>query len=172
MKNYNYLDTLGSIWVNGVQSYKEGNKTPDSLLKDEELEFLASIGLNKMDLFDYVEDFALEGEPTWSTFLAIVDIRRSYFLEEQKGEFSSNVVEADSLPAKSEEAEGIVWLPRIIPKALGKLRGELCPDIMYCCGGDRNFLRTNDIHPAEFLRIAWKYENNPEQIVQWVKNRS
>jgi hypothetical protein len=171
MKHYNYQSTLQTIWKSGVERYESGKKTPDALLNDSELQFLSSIGLNKMDLFDYVEDFVLEGVPSWSTFATICDIRRSYFLEVQKGVFSTNVVEANELPAKTDEIEGIRWLPRIIPKALGKLRGELCPDIMYCCGGDRNFLETNDIHPAEFLRIVWQFEDNPNAIMQWVKAR-
>jgi hypothetical protein len=171
MKHYNYQETLQSLWEAGVERYKAGKQTPDSLVEQSEREFLASIGLNKMDLFDYVEDFALEGVPTWNTYATICDIRRSYFLEVQNGEFSKNVVEAESLPAKTQELEGIPWLPRIIPKALGKLRGELCPEIMYCCGGDRNFFRTLDIHPAEFLRIVWQFEDTPEKIANWVSDR-
>ncbi len=171
MTNYNYLENLQQLWESCVSRYKAGKNTPSALLDDAEATFLATLGLNKMDLFDYVEDFVLEGEPTWNTFITICDIRRSYFLEVQNGQFSSNVVEPSSLPAKTDEASGIVWLPRIIPKAIGKLRGELSPDIMYCCGGDRNFFRTNDIHPAEFLRIAWMYEDEPGKIVEWVKSR-
>jgi hypothetical protein len=171
MKNYNYLEDLQQLWETCVSRYKAGKNSPETLLEDNEIKYLASLGLNRMDLFDYVEDFALEGEPTWNTFATICDIRRSYFLQEQKGIFSSNVVEPSTLPTKTEEAEGIVWLPRIIPKAIGKLRGELSPDIMYCCGGDRNFFRTNDIHPTDFLRIAWKYEKTPEKIVEWVKSK-
>lgn len=172
MKHYNYLDTLQNIWQSGVERYKAGKQDPDSLLQETELEFLATIGLNKMDLFDYVEDFALEGTPSWSTFVTICDVRRSYFLEVQKRVLSTNVVEPSLLPGKMEEIDGIRWLPRIIPKALGKIRGELSPEIMYCCGGDRNFLQSNDIHPGEFLRIVWQFEDQPQQIVEWVKERT
>jgi hypothetical protein len=42
---------------------------------------------------------------------------------------------------------------------------------MYGCGGDRRFLKTHNIHPAEFLRITWAYENEPERIIDWVETR-
>ena len=171
MNHYDYLGRLEAVWMACVQRYKAGRNSPETLLDPDEVEFLANLGLNVMDVFDYVEDFALEGEPDWNTFAAICEVRRNYFLERQKGELSSHRVQMDVLPAKTDEARGIRWLPRIIPKALGKLRGELVSDIMYCCGGDRNFFRANDIHPAEFLRVTWAYEERPEKIVDWVVAR-
>ena len=172
MSHYDYLEKLEVVWKNGVEHYKEGRTTPDSILEDGELDFLATLGLNMMDLFDYVEDYVLEGEPDWNTFGAICEVRRNYFFERQKGNLSGNSVEMSTLPPKTDAVQGIVWLPRIIPKAIGKLRGELSADIMYCCGGDRHFFRTNDIHPAEFLRVAWAYENTPEKIVDWTVDRT
>jgi hypothetical protein len=43
---------------------------------------------------------------------------------------------------------------------------------MYCCGGDRLFLQTHDIHPAEFLRVVWANLDNDVGILEFVKNRS
>lgn len=168
MQHYNYLERLEALWTAGVELYRTGRTTPGELLDGDESEELASLGLGVMDLFDYVEDFVREGEPPWNTFAAICEVRRNYFLEKQVGISSCNRLEMESLPPKAEAVEGIVWLPRIIPKAIGKLRGELSADIMYCCGGDRNFFRTNDIHPAEFLRVVWAYEETPGKIVDWV----
>ena len=37
----------------------------------------------------------------------------------------------DEFPAKSDEAEGIAWLPRLITKARAKLAGSLPADLMY-----------------------------------------
>ena len=51
--------------------------------------------------------------------------RKDYFWEFQNKVPSSNMLNPSDLPAKTEEIEGIVWLPRIIPKARAKLRGEL-----------------------------------------------
>ena len=76
------------------------------------------------------------------------------------------------LPAKTDAVHGIAWLPRIIPKTKAKLRGELPPSLMYCCGGDRNFFTTHDIHPAEFLSLVWRHEHADAAIVDWVVRRS
>jgi hypothetical protein len=172
MQHYDYLEKLEDLWKPAVERYRNGNTSPKTILKDREEELLAAVGLNVMDLFDYVEDLVLEGEPGWNTFAAICEVRRNYFLERQNCILSSNRVKMDELPPKSEALRGITWLPRIIPKAIGKLRGELSADIMYCCGGDRNFFNTHDIHPAEFLRVAWAFENSPDKIVDWVTNRT
>ena len=171
MTHYDYQEKLEELWITGVERYKSGRRTVENIVDEGEEIFLTGIGLNVIDLFDYVEDYVLEGEPTWNTFAAICEVRRNYFLQCQEGTPSIHVVKMDALPPKEEEAKGIRWLPRIIPKAIGKLRGELEPSIMYCCGGDRNFFRSNDIHPAEFLRVAWSYESKPEKIIDWVVNR-
>jgi hypothetical protein len=171
MKHYNYLDRLNAIWSACVNRYKEGRHSVDDILEHGELQFIASIGLKPIDIFDYVEDYAVEMEPGYATFAAICSVRRQYFLEVQQGIPSEAIVKPESLPAKTDALDGVVWLSRIIPKAIGKLKGELDPDIMYCCGGDRNFFRTNDIHPAEFLQIVWKYEDDLSAIVRWVKTR-
>lgn len=171
MDHYNYQQILKTIWEGAVAQYKEGNRTPDSYFDATTLAQLASFGLNTMDVFDYAEDFVNGGEPDFETFLMICEARRDYFLTVQAGKPSKERLDNKTLPAKDSEAEGIVWLPRIIPKALGKLRGELPPETMYCCGGDRKFLKTNNIHPAEFLRAAWAYENDESQLINWVLAR-
>jgi hypothetical protein len=42
---------------------------------------------------------------------------------------------------------------------------------MYGCGGDRRFFKANNIHPAEFLRAVWAYEDEPEKLIDWVTAR-
>ena len=76
------------------------------------------------------------------------------------------------LPGKAEAVKGITWLPRLIPKAKAKLRGELPASLMYSCGGDRAFFKQHDILPAEFLSLVWRNENNDGAIVDWVVKRS
>ena len=39
---------------------------------------------------------------------------------------------------------------------------------MYSCGGDRNFFRTHDIHPAEFLTLVWRNGDNDAATIDWV----
>ncbi|RME72083.1 MAG: DUF5069 domain-containing protein, partial [Verrucomicrobia bacterium] len=137
----------------------------------EDKAFLASIGVNAQHIFDYVEDVTEWDEPDFETALMIEAVRRDYFFTVQKHVPSDKVLDESTLPGKKEAINGIEWLPRIMPKARAKLRGELPPSLMYCCGGDRNFLKTHDIHPAEFLRAVWAYEDNDEKLVAWVEAR-
>jgi hypothetical protein len=76
------------------------------------------------------------------------------------------------MPAKTDTAKGIEWLPRIIPKAKAKLKGELPPSLMYCCGGDRRFFKAHDILPSEFLGVVWRNGDNDMATVEWVVARS
>ena len=62
-------------------------------------------------------------------------------------------------------------LPRIIPKARAKLKGELSDCTMFCCGGDRNFFRRFDIHPVEFLRVVKRSKEEDQIIIDWVLSR-
>jgi hypothetical protein len=99
-------------------------------------------------------------------------VRRDYFLNAQDGKASAAVLDEAKMPAKTDTVRGIEWLPRIIPKTKAKLRGELPPSLMYCCGGDRKFFKAHDIHPAEFLSLVWRHEHNDDAIIDWVVRRS
>jgi hypothetical protein len=169
--NLGFQKELVRIWENAVRLYQEGHGSAESFPIEKDLPFLSSIGLNRMDVFDFAEDWICEGEPDLATFLLIHEQRRDYFIEIQKGKPSEEKMDSSTLPAKSEEIEGIRWLPRIIPKAKAKLKGELPPDTMFCCGGDRNFFQENDVHPAEFLRIVKRAGENDRAIVEWVLAR-
>jgi hypothetical protein len=171
MNHYTYQDTLKIIWDEAVARYIEGNREVDSYFDEATLTELASIGLQAIDVYDYAEDFVTRGEPNFETFLMVSEARRDYFLTVQEGKPSGNTLDSSTLPPKTDEAVGIVWLPRIIPKAIAKLRGELPPETMYGCGGDRNFFKENNIHPAEFLRVAWAYENETSKLIDWVVAR-
>ena len=153
MNHYDYQKNLKVIWDTAVEKYVAGNRDPNSYFDKVEEGFLSEIGVTAQEVFDFAEDFNRRGEPDFTTFALIHDVRRAYFLEVQNGIRSDAKLDPDSLPPKDSSVRGIEWLPRIIPKARAKLRGELHPDIMYCCGGDRRFLKGNDIHPAEFLRV-------------------
>ena len=150
---------------------RQGHQDACQFPIEEDVPFLESIGMNRMDVFDFAEDWVRMGEPDLAVFLLIHEQRKDYFWETQKKAPSTQVLDPTSLPAKNESLHGIVWLPRIIPKARAKLRGELDPNTMYCCGGDRNFFRTNQIHPAEFLRIVKRAGDDDQSIAQWVLNR-
>lgn len=171
MDHYCYQDRLKAIWADAVARYNGGQQSPDGFFDDATLKELAEFGLATMDVFDYAEDFVTRNEPDFETFLMVCEARRDYFLTVQKSIASDQTLDSSTLPPKDLEANGIVWLPRIIPKAIAKLRGELPNETMYGCGGDRRFFKTNNIHPAEFLRVAWAYEEEPQKIVEWVEAR-
>ena len=169
--NHNFQSNLVRIWEKSVSLYKSGNQNSESFPIQEDLPFLSSIGMNKMDAFDFAEDWVLEEEPDLATFLLIHEQRRDYFWEVQKKIPSTNQLDPATLPAKTDSIEGITWLPRIIPKARAKLRGELPECSMFCCGGDRNFFKKNDLHPVEFLRLVQRAKEDDQVIIDWVLAR-
>jgi len=137
-----------------------------------DLAFAASIGSRAQDFFDYAEDAANYSEPDFETALLVQAVRRDYFLQVQKGRASTEVLDVDKMPAKTDAIRGIEWLPRIIPKTKAKLRGELPASLMYGCGGDRRFFKQHDIAPAEFMRVVWANEANDDAIIDWVEARA
>lgn len=171
MKNYNYQKQLKAVWEKSVKLYQTGQRGADSYFDADETEFLDSIGVSKQEVYDFAEDYVASGEPDFATFAMVHDVRRWYFLEKQNAVRSNKRIDPSSLPPKNSSVRGISWLPRIIAKAKAKLYGELHPDIMYCCAGDCGFLRSNDIHPAELMRVISENEENDEAIVDWVISR-
>ena len=171
MSSYLWTHNLREIYDKAVTLYKEGNRELNSYLSAEEISFLASIGLRPINLYDYAEDMNGAGEPDWNTVLLMAAARRDYFLYHQHGKTSNVITEAESLPPKPEELEGIPWLPRIIRKAQCFLEGGLCHEIMYCCGGDRRFLKQHDIHPADFLRIVWASGGDQKKILGYFRKK-
>ncbi|MBC8189907.1 MAG: DUF5069 domain-containing protein [Puniceicoccaceae bacterium] len=168
MDHYSYQKNLKAIWKDAVAKYEAGNREPDSYFDKATEAELASVGLNTMDVYDYAEDFVTREEPDFETFLLVSAARRDYFLTVQEGKPSDQVIASEALPPKDAEIKGIVWLPRIMPKAYAKLKGELPAETMYGCGGDRNFFKNNNIHPADFLRAAWAYEDDASKLIDWV----
>ena len=78
----------------------------------------------------------------------IAAVRREYLNQEQGGVLSEHELVEPDLPSREDELEGFRWLPRILTKARAKLKGELHPDIMYSCGGDRKFLKVAPLLPS------------------------
>ncbi|MFZ4766042.1 MAG: hypothetical protein ACOYMN_13915 [Roseimicrobium sp.] len=168
---YNWAALFGEIFVDCCEAYEEGENDYNTWFEAEDLAFLESIGCKPRELFDFVEDCvnAEGGEPTPETALLVAAVRRDCFLIEQDGVASTRVVAPAALPAKTEALDGIVWLPRIIAKAEAKLRGEMDPEIMFGCGGDRAFLSEHKIHLADFLRAIWAAKGDTQRIVHFVK---
>lgn len=172
MRHYDFPAQFRALYETAVALYARGHRGADTFFTAEERRFLAANGLTVQNLYDYAEDHhGYAGEPGPEHALAIELVRRDFFLNVQGGRSSAQVLDAEKLPAKTEEVRGIAWLPRLLPKARAKLRGELPPSLMYCCGGDRRFFKEHNILPAEFLSLTWRCEDNPAGIVDWVLSR-
>jgi len=170
--SYSWASLFGELFVSCCEEYDDGNIDPTNWFEPEDLDFLKAIGCKPRELFDFVEDCcSTDGdEPSPETALLIAAVRRDYFIVEQKKVESAKITPASELPAKTAEMDGIVWLPRIIAKAEAKLRGEMDPDTMFGCGGDRAFLSKHHIHPADFLRTVWAARGDSEKILNYVKS--
>lgn len=171
MKHYEFQQTFRCLYDKAVTLYAKGQRGPETFFSVAETAFLAANGLTSQNLYDYAEDHNNYGEPGFDLALGIETSRRDYFLLQQQGQPSKTVLNPDKMPAKTDAVRGIEWLPRIIPKAKAKLRGELPATLMYCCGGDRNFFKTHDINPVEFLSVVRQNETNDEAIIDWVMKR-
>lgn len=171
MGSYNWSERLRAIYDKTIDLYRGGNRDLSSYFTQEETAWLASVGLRPINLYDWAEDATGAGEPDWNTALLIAAARRDYFIVHQKGATATTVTEAAELPAKTEELDGIPWLPRIIAKATCFLKGGLCHDIMYGCGGDRRFLKAHDIHPADFLRAVWASGGDQTKVLAYVRGK-
>ncbi len=136
----------------------------------EDLTFLSSIGYKPRELFDFVEDLGDSNEPSESTALLVAAARRDHFLVVQHGQASQTQITKDDIPSREADFQGLPYLPRITEKAVAKLKGELHPDLMFGCGGDRRFLRANgDICPADFLRQVWASEGDLAKVADFVR---
>ena len=172
MKHYEFQKTFRALYDKAVQLYAKGQRDAATFFTAEDKAFLSANGLTTQHLYDYAEDQNNYGEPGYDLALGIEFVRRDYFLLNQHGKPSNVILDEPKMPAKTETVRGIEWLPRIIPKAKAKLRGELPTSLMYCCGGDRKFFKAHDINPVEFLGVVAQNEKSDNAIIEWVVNRS
>jgi len=163
-------DKFIALFNHCLEQYKAGNIDFNNYYSEADLKFLKSIGYKPRELFDFVEDLGDAGQPTLSTALLVAAVRRDYLSVVQNGKLSDHEISKSDLPTFGDELGGMAYLPRILVKARAKLKGELDPDIMYGCGGDRNFLSKHCIHPADFLRNVWACDSDQE-IVDYVKSQ-
>lgn len=167
-------DTFLALFDRCVGKYQAGNRDFSTYFSPEDLDFLATIGCREREFFDFVEDFCEENTPSPSTALCIAAARRDYLHSVQKHlpEDGPDLTR-DDIPSFGEVLEGIPYLPRILAKARAKLRGKLDPDLMYGCGGDRNFLQKHgNLHPADFLRRVWAAGDDDQKVLDWIARSS
>jgi hypothetical protein len=169
MNQFNWTRQFREIYNKSVKQYQDGQRDAETYFNDDEQTFLASIGHTAQEIYDFAEDWVSREEPDYETALLVAAVRRDYFLVVQQGKPSDKRVAPGDLTGKEVEEQGIVWLPRIIEKAHAKLRGEMDPDLMYGCGGDRKFFTENNVHPADFLRHVWAAGGDRNKIIDYVK---
>lgn len=145
---------------------------PASLFEAAETEFLESIGYSAEEMYAYIADYAMTGEPTPSTSLLIASVRRAFFLTAQRGiRGNAKPITAADLPSELDEFQEIPYLPRIIRKAEVKLFGTLEPSLMFYNAEDRQFLREHgNIPPADFLNLVWLAHGDKQKVVSAVLN--
>ncbi len=169
MKQSLWTTAFRDIYQKAVSLYEQGQRGSDTYFNEAETKFLASIGHSAQEIYDFAEDFVGRGEPDYETALLVAAVRRDYFLVVMEGKSSDQRVTPADLTGKQEAEAGIVWLPRIIEKAEAKLRGEMDPDLMYGCGGDRKFFKENNVHAADFLRNVWAADGDRQKIIDYVQ---
>lgn len=172
MKNYAWTESFRQLYDKAVAQYRAGNRRSDTYFTADELAFLAGMGHTAQELYDFAEDAVKSNEPSFADAVLIAAVRRDYFLVVQHGHPATHTIRMEDLPAKDAAVAGLVWLPRIIAKARAKLRGEMPADLMYGCGGDRRFLKSVNVHPADFLRHVWAAGDDDARIVAWVQQPS
>ena len=163
-------DTFLELFDSCVSRYRAGDHDFEGYYTPADLDFLRDIGCRTREFFDFVEDFCEDNTPSPSTALLVAAVRRDYFLTVQKGIAADGpLLTRDDVPTFGEELDGMAYLPRILAKARAKLRGTLDPDLMFGCGGDRNFLRKHgNLHPADFLRQVWAAKDDDRKLAAWV----
>lgn len=166
---YSWESEFLALFDRCVAKYRGGDEDFTRYYTPADSAFLTSIGYKPREFFDFVEDFcSYGGDPSAGTALLIASARRDYLLTVQHGKTSTVEIDPSKLPPKDGTSlGGIRWLARILVKARAKLRGELHPDIMYGCGGDRQFLSGHNIHMADFLRAAWAAGDDDAKLLEW-----
>ncbi|NBV87838.1 MAG: DUF5069 domain-containing protein [Verrucomicrobia bacterium] len=169
MADENWIPHFGEVHARGVAAWHAHKRSPASMFSREDADFLKSIGCSTRELFDFIDDLGDYGEPDFETVLAVQAIRLRYFREVMGGQPARRQATMAELPSKADAVDGISWLPRLIVKARLKLRGEMPPELMYGCGGDRPFLRRMKSTLPAFLQLVWDCGEDDRKIIESVK---
>jgi hypothetical protein len=172
MSNTPWETEFKAVYNRGVAAWKSGRRSASTMFSDEDTRFLASIGCSAQELFDFVDDYLVYGEPDYETARAIQAIRRDYFTTVLGGKSTGRTASMEELPSKGASVEGIPWLPRVIEKARLKLRGEMPPDLMYGCGGDRAFFSKVRMTLPQFLELVRDAGTDNRKIISAVVESS
>lgn len=171
MNDRTWDTTFRELFERCAKLHRAGDTRGAKWFTTEDKAFLTAIGHTTQEFFDFVDDhcrYGAEG-PTFETALLVAAVRRDYFKVVMGSKFSGKIVAPSELPPKPAAVDGIPWLPRLIVKARAKLRGEMDPDTMFGCGGDRGFFEQHKLHAADFLRVTWAAGDDDRKIIDFVK---
>jgi hypothetical protein len=169
MAHQDRIENLREIHGRGVAAWRQGKRSPASMFSEDDALFLSSIGCTCQELFDFVDDLMTCGEPDLETVCEVQALRLDYLNKAMGGHRSNFVASMDDLPRKTDAIDGIAWLPRLIAKARLKLRGEMPPELMYGCGGDRPFVRRMGTSLPAFLKLVWDCGDDERSVVEALK---
>jgi hypothetical protein len=165
-------DRFLDLFDRSVKRYQSGDTDFAGYYSATDSALLEEIGCKPREFFDFVEDFCEEAAPSPSTALLVAAARRDYFQVVMDRKPGTKELTRDDIPTFGDELDGVVYLPRILAKAKAKLRGELDPDLMYGCGGDRAFLERNGgLHLADFLRQVWAADGDDAKVLAWIRSK-
>jgi hypothetical protein len=120
-----------TLFKEGVERHKAGRQISDTMFEADEIQFLEFIGCSSQEMFDFCDDYVRWDDVIYDHVEELQTVRYEYFKNELNSKPASRRMEMDEFPAKSDEVEGIAWLPRLIVKARAKLDGQLPADLMY-----------------------------------------
>jgi hypothetical protein len=163
------MQQLREVHSRGVAAWREGKRSPSTMFSEADARLLSSFGCTEQELFDFVDDLMAYGEPDLETVCEVQALRLAYLEKVMGGRRSDFVASMDALPRKTDAIDGIAWLPRLIAKARLKLRGEMPPDLMYGCGGDRPFVRRMGTSLPAFLQLVWDCGDDDRAVVEALK---
>ena len=120
-----------ALFNEGVERHKAGRQSPNTMFEADEIQFLESIGCSSQEMFDFCDDYVRWDDVIYDHVEELQTVRYEYFKNELNSKPASRRMEMGEFPEKSDEVEGIAWLPRLIVKARAKLAGQLPTDLMY-----------------------------------------
>ena len=127
----NWKTQFREVFDAGVERRKAGCDDPDAMFEPDEMSFLESIGCSAQEIFDFCDDYVGWDDVIYEHVEALQAVRYEHFVQELDSQPASHRMEMDEFPAKTDEVEGVAWLPRLIVKARAKLAGQLPADLMY-----------------------------------------
>ena len=123
-----------------------------------------------MDVYDFAEDYVQGGEPDFESFLTVSEAAETIFFLFRTDNPPVRFLIRPACrrnPNRFAESSGChASFPRRWPNCAENFHRRLCTDAV-----ETGNFKENNIHLAEFLRVSWAYEDEPEKVIDWVEKR-